>query len=108
MDIEDRISLAKFVQRLIKSKGKSALVIDHDIQLVDLVADSLIMFDGIPGIKGNGSSPITKEIGMNDFLKSLNISFRRDETTGRPRVNKEDSRLDRLQKKEGNYYYIKK
>lgn len=108
LDIEDRISLAKFVQRLIKSKGKSALVIDHDIQLVDLVADSLIMFDGIPGIKGNGSSPITKEIGMNDFLKSLNISFRRDETTGRPRVNKEDSRLDRLQKKEGNYYYIKK
>jgi ATP-binding cassette, sub-family E, member 1 len=38
----------------------------------------------------------------------LNISFRRDETTGRPRVNKEESRLDRLQKKDGNYYYIKK
>jgi ATP-binding cassette subfamily E protein 1 len=108
LDIEDRISLAKFVQRLIKSKGKSALIIDHDIQLIDLVSDSLIIFNGIPGIEGVGSSPITKEIGMNEFLKSLNISFRRDETTGRPRVNKEDSRLDRSQKKEGNYYYIKK
>ena len=108
LDIEDRISLAKFVQRLIKSKGKSALIIDHDIQLIDLVSDSLIIFDGIPGINGSGSSPITKEIGMNDFLKSLNITFRRDETTGRPRVNKEDSRLDRMQKKDGNYYYIKK
>ncbi len=108
LDIEDRISLAKFIQRLIKAKGKSALIIDHDIQLIDLVSDSLIIFDGIPGIEGLGSSPITKEIGMNNFLKSLNISFRRDETTGRPRVNKEESRLDRLQKKDGNYYYIKK
>jgi len=108
LDIEDRISLAKFIQRLIKSKGKSALIIDHDIQLIDLVSDSLIIFNGIPGIEGVGSSPITKEIGMNEFLKSLNISFRRDETTGRPRVKKEDSRLDRSQKKEGNYYYIKK
>lgn len=108
LDIEDRISLAKFVQRLIKAKGKSALIIDHDIQLIDLVSDSLIIFDGIPGVEGQGSSPITKEIGMNEFLKSLNISFRRDETTGRPRVNKEESRLDRSQKKDGNYYYIKK
>ena len=108
LDIEDRISLAKFVQRFIKSKGRSALIIDHDIQLVDLVSDSLIIFDGIPGVEGTGYSPMTKEIGMNEFLKSLNISFRRDETTGRPRVNKEESRLDRLQKKEGNYYYIKK
>ena len=108
LDIEDRISLAKFVQRFIKAKGRSALIIDHDIQLVDLVSDSLIIFDGLPGVEGVGYSPMTKEIGMNEFLKSLNISFRRDETTGRPRVNKEESRLDRSQKKEGNYYYIKK
>jgi len=108
LDIEDRISLAKFIQRFIKAKGKSALIIDHDIQLIDLVSDSLIIFNGIPGVDGEGSSPMTKEIGMNEFLKSLNISFRRDETTGRPRVNKEESRLDRMQKKDGNYYYIKK
>ena len=108
LDIEDRISLAKFIQRLIKAKGKSALIIDHDIQLVDLVSDSLIIFNGTPGSDGIGSSPIGKEMGMNAFLKSLNITFRRDETTGRPRVNKEDGRLDRSQKKEGNYYYIKR
>jgi ATP-binding cassette, sub-family E, member 1 len=107
LDIEDRITFAKFIQRFTKSNGKSALVIDHDIQLIDLVSDRLIMFEGIPGIKGTGSAPITKEIGMNDFLKSLSISFRRDETTGRPRVNKDSSRLDRQQKTEGNYYYLK-
>ncbi|CAN5826134.1 ribosome biogenesis/translation initiation ATPase RLI [soil metagenome] len=107
LDIEDRITFAKFIQRFTKANGKSALIIDHDIQLIDLVSDRLIIFEGIPGIKGIGTSPITKEIGMNDFLKSLSISFRRDETTGRPRVNKESSRLDRQQKTDGNYYYLK-
>ncbi|WP_144733552.1 ribosome biogenesis/translation initiation ATPase RLI [Candidatus Nitrosocosmicus arcticus] len=107
LDIEDRITFAKFIQRFTKSNGKSALIIDHDIQLIDLVSDRLVMFEGIPGIKGTGTFPITKEIGMNNFLKSLSISFRRDETTGRPRVNKDSSRLDRQQKTEGNYYYLK-
>ena len=107
LDIEDRITFAKFIQRFTKSNGKSALIIDHDIQLIDLVSDRLIMFEGIPGIKGTGTTPITKEIGMNKFLKSLSISFRRDETTGRPRINKDSSRLDRQQKTEGNYYYLK-
>jgi ATP-binding cassette subfamily E protein 1 len=103
LDIEDRITFAKFIQRFTKSNGKSALIIDHDIQLIDLVSDRLVMFEGIPGIKGTGTSPTTKEIGMNNFLQSLSISFRRDETTGRPRVNKDSSRLDRQQKTDGNY-----
>ena len=107
LDIEDRITFAKFIQRFTKSNGKSALIIDHDIQLIDLVSDRLVMFEGNPGIKGTGTSPTTKEIGMNNFLKSLSISFRRDETTGRPRVNKDSSRLDRQQKTAGNYYYLK-
>lgn len=107
LDIEDRITFAKFIQRFTKSNGKSALIIDHDIQLIDLVSDRLVMFEGIPGINGTGTSPTTKEIGMNNFLESLSISFRRDETTGRPRVNKDSSRLDRQQKTDGNYYYLK-
>ena len=107
LDIEDRITFAKFIQRFTKSNSKSALIIDHDIQLIDLVSDRLVMFEGNPGIKGTGTSPTTKEIGMNNFLESLSISFRRDETTGRPRVNKDSSRLDRQQKTAGNYYYLK-
>ncbi len=107
LDIEDRITFAKFIQRFTKSNGRSALIIDHDIQLIDLVSDRLVLFEGIPGIKGTGTSPTTKETGMNNFLESLSISFRRDETTGRPRVNKDSSRLDRQQKTDGNYYYLK-
>ena len=42
---------------------------------------------------------------MNAFLKAINITFRRDEETRRPRVNKPESRLDRMQKEQGEYYY---
>jgi len=45
---------------------------------------------------------------MNLFLRGLGITYRRDETTGRPRVNKNGSQLDKLQKNSGEYYYIKK
>ena len=108
LDIEDRIALAKFLQRFVRAQGKAAIIIDHDIQLIDLVADSLLIFEGKPGLEGSASPPMHKEAGMNKFLKELSISYRRDESTGRPRVNKEGSRLDRLQKDSGDYYYVKK
>jgi len=44
--------------------------------------------------------------GMNMFLKDVGVTFRRDPETRRPRVNKEGSRLDRLQKETGEYYYV--
>jgi ATP-binding cassette, sub-family E, member 1 len=106
LDVEDRIALAKFLQRFVRAYGKSAMVIDHDVQLIDLVSDTLIIFQGIPGSSGHASMPIAKESGMNEFLRSLSITYRRDQETGRPRVNKEDSRLDRNQKDTGNYYYV--
>jgi Predicted ATPase, RNase L inhibitor (RLI) homolog len=43
--------------------------------------------------------------GMNDFLADLDITFRRDESTGRPRINKPDSQKDSQQKRDGEYYY---
>ena len=108
LDVEDRIALAKFLQRFVRSQGKSAIIIDHDIQLIDHVADSLVIFEGYPSLEGKASAPMQKEDGMNKFLKALSITYRRDENTGRPRVNKEGGRLDRMQKDSGDYYYIKK
>jgi ATP-binding cassette subfamily E protein 1 len=107
LDAEDRIAVAKFLQRFVRARGKSAVVIDHDLQLVDLVSDTLIIFEGRPGVEGLATLPMRKEEGMNRFLASLAITYRRDETTGRPRVNKEGGRLDRDQKQSGNYYYVK-
>jgi ATP-binding cassette subfamily E protein 1 len=87
LDIEDRIALAKFLHRFVRGRGKTAIVIDHDMQLVDLLADSLLFFQGEPGLR---------------------VTYRRDETTGRPRINKEGGRLDRLQKEAGQFYYLDK
>ena len=105
LDVEDRITMAKIIQRFVRSYGKSAIVIDHDIQLMDLISDSRVIFHGIPGREGHATSPMPKANGMNQFLKSLDITYRRDETSMRPRVNKSESRLDREQKQTGHYYY---
>ena len=105
-DVEDRIAMAKAIQRYVKSMGKSAIVIDHDVMLVDIVSDSLIIFGGEPGRYGHATPPMPKEDGMNEFLKGLGITYRRDLSTGRPRVNKPGSRLDREQKAKGQYYYL--
>ncbi|MGI0082480.1 MAG: ribosome biogenesis/translation initiation ATPase RLI [Nitrosopumilaceae archaeon] len=105
LDVEDRIAVAKLIQRFVRSYGKSAIIIDHDIQLMDLISDSLVIFEGTPGKEGRATSSLSKAEGMNRFLKSLDITYRRDETSLRPRVNKTDSRLDREQKQSGHFYY---
>ena len=105
LDVEDRITVAKFVQKFVRSFGKTAIVVDHDIQLMDLISDSMIIFEGISGLSGHATSPMPKADAMNRFLKSLDMSFRRDERSLRPRVNKLESRLDKEQKSSGNFYY---
>ncbi len=105
LDVEDRIAIAKFLQKFVRSFGKSAIVIDHDLQLMDLISDSMIIFEGESGKEGHATSPMNKADAMNRFLKSLDMSFRRDEKSLRPRVNKLESRLDKEQKSSGNFYY---
>ena len=40
------------------------------------------------------------------FLRSLDVTFRRDAETHRPRINKPDSLADKEQKASGNYFYV--
>ena len=105
LDVEDRIAVAKFLQKFVRSYGLSAIVIDHDIQMMDLISDTMVLFEGVSGTKGRASAPLAKTEAMNRFLRSLGISFRRDEKSLRPRVNKKASRLDKDQKSSGNFYY---
>ena len=105
LDVEDRIAIAKFIQKFVRSFSKSAIIIDHDLQLMDLISDSMVIFEGTSGVNGHATSPLTKTNAMNQFLKSLEITFRRDEKSLRPRVNKSESRLDKTQKESGNFYY---
>lgn len=106
IDAEDRVELAKIIQRYIRFKNKTAIVVDHDVQLIDIISDRMIIFRGEPSVLGHAESPSNKEEGMNNFLKDLKITYRRDISTGRPRINKPGSKLDRQQKEEGRYYYL--
>ncbi|NLH22151.1 MAG: ribosome biogenesis/translation initiation ATPase RLI [Methanothrix sp.] len=105
LDVEQRMMAAKVMRRFAESSEKTVLVVDHDIYLVDLLAERVMVFEGEPGSLGIAHSPLEMREGMNSFLKAINITFRRDEETRRPRVNKPDSRLDRSQKEQGEYYY---
>jgi ATP-binding cassette subfamily E protein 1 len=87
-------------------KEAAMLVVDHDILFQDYISDRFIVFSGEPGIWGEGSAPLKKRDGANKFLKEMNITFRRDPDTGRPRVNKEGSQRDLHQKEIGEYYYV--
>ena len=81
------------------------MIVDHDVYFIDMISDALVVFDGRPGLNGNAQGPYSLHEGMNLFLKNVDITFRRDEETHRPRVNKPDSYMDRKQRKEGEYYY---
>ncbi|MFH1424235.1 MAG: ribosome biogenesis/translation initiation ATPase RLI [archaeon] len=107
LDVEQRVNVADILKRDISTREKSAIVIDHDIMFLDYLSDRLMTFLGEPGKKGEGKGPYAMEEGMNLFLKDLDITFRRDPDTGRPRSNKPDSVKDREQKKSGNWYYVK-
>lgn len=43
---------------------------------------------------------------MNKFLRLMEITFRRDPTNYRPRINKHNSQLDQEQKHAGNYFLM--
>jgi len=105
LDSEQRMITSRTVRKVMERSGKSALVVDHDVYLIDMISDALIVFEGKPGKKGIGRGPFGLHEGMNRFLKDVDITFRRDEETHRPRVNKPDSYIDRKQREEGEYYY---
>jgi ATP-binding cassette subfamily E protein 1 len=106
LDVEQRMLAAKVMRRFAESTERSVLVVDHDIYLIDLLSERLIVFEGQPGVRGIAHPPYEMREGMNRFLSGIGITFRRDEDTRRPRVNKPGSRLDRAQKAQGEYYYL--
>ena len=105
LDSNQRMVAAKTIRRMMEKTGRSAMIVDHDVYFLDMVSDSLMVFGGEPGHHGIGDGPFDMREGMNRFLSAVDITFRRDADTHRPRINKPDSRLDREQKSSGEYYY---
>ena len=107
LDIEERLTMARTVKRIVEERNVAAFVVEHDIVVQDFIADRLMIFTGNPGRNGLAKSPMSLLNGMNMFLKEMGVTFRRDPQTKRPRVNKEGSQLDKHQKSIGQYYYVK-
>lgn len=105
LDSSQRMVASKTIRRVIEKIGRSAVIVDHDVYMIDLISDSLMVFSGKPSERGEAVGPLKMREGMNRFLKDVQITFRRDQETSRPRINKKDSRLDREQKSKGEYYY---
>lgn len=106
LDVEERLHIASVIRTITKQRAATTIVIEHDIQICDAVADRLLLFYGEPGVHGKTLGPLDKREGMNEFLKRLDITFRRDEDTGRARINKKGSSLDKEQRSSGDYFYV--
>lgn len=106
LDVEERLSVAKAIRKIVEENEAFAYVVEHDIAIQDFMADRLMIFSGQPGVDGTASSPSPLREGMNRFLQEMDITFRRDPETGRPRVNKLGSKTDRMQKEAAEYYYV--
>lgn len=121
--------------RFILHAKKTAFVVEHDFIMATYLADRVIVFEGDPGcgvfslyflslssspqalseqqklrclcsVECTARAPSSLVQGMNIFLQSLGITFRRDPTNFRPRINKLESCKDKEQKLAGNYFMI--
>ncbi len=108
LDVEMRLQVAQLLRKSIEEIKKAAFVVEHDIITQDFIADSILVFEGTPGLEGIAIAPQNLRDGFNLFLKMMGITFRRDSITKRPRVNKTGSNKDVYQKKINEYYYIPK
>jgi ATP-binding cassette subfamily E protein 1 len=105
LDVEQRITTAKMIRRAMEKRKATGLIVDHDILFIDYISDRLMVFGGEPGVKGVSKPIMGMRKGMNAFLEDINVTFRRDPETGRPRANKPESQKDKEQKRRGEYYY---
>lgn len=105
LDSEQRIMASKVIKRFILHAKKTAFIVEHDFIMATYMADRVVVYSGEPGVKCTAHKPKGLVDGMNQFLAQLAITFRRDPTNYRPRINKGESTKDQEQKASGNYFY---
>jgi len=106
LDVEERVNFVRVLRRFVENNKKSCFVVDHDLMLLNYMADRAIVFKGESGVHGFCTKPKELQDAMNEFLKELGITFRRDPDSGRPRANKLNSQKDREQKEKGIYFEV--
>ncbi|ODH44692.1 translation initiation factor RLI1 [Paracoccidioides brasiliensis] len=108
LDSEQRIVAARVIKRFVMHTKKTAFIVEHDFIMATYLADRVIVFDGKPSVDARANTPESLLTGCNKFLKNLDVTFRRDPNSYRPRINKHQSQLDQEQKLSGNYKRVEK
>jgi len=104
LDSEQRVLAARVMKRFVQLTRRSLLVVEHDFMMATYLADKAIVYTGEPAVRATATSPQAMASGMNEFLRSLDVTLRRDPETHRPRINKPGSVIDREQRASGDFY----
>ena len=79
LDVRERLRMARAIRKL-SSLGKTIVVVEHDLSILDYVSDLVCMFYGNPGVYGIVSHPHGTRVGVNIFLDGFipdeNMRFR--------------------------------
>jgi len=106
LDSEQRIVAARVIKRFIMHAKKTGFIVEHDFIMATYLADRVVVYEGTPSISCTATTPQALLSGMNQFLSSLEVTFRRDPENYRPRINKLDSVKDVEQKASGAYFFM--
>lgn len=105
LDSEERINVSKVIKKFIHHYNKICFVVEHDLLMGIYLGNKVIVFSGSPSLKSTANEPLSIGEGINKFLKELDITFRRDSVSLRPRINKINSTKHREQKKKGEFLF---
>ena len=78
LDIYQRINVARILQDL--ARGRAVMVVEHDLALLDLLAENVHLIYGVPGAYGVITRPKGVRVGINQYLRGNlpeeNVRFR--------------------------------
>ena len=107
LDIEKRLKIIKILKRFLNDK--LGIIIEHDIMMCVSLAQEqnskLLMIKQVVNQEYVVSDFMDFNIGINEFLKLLNITMRTSGASNRPRINKLNSQLD-IEQRQINKYYL--
>ncbi|MBU3897226.1 MAG: ribosome biogenesis/translation initiation ATPase RLI [Nanoarchaeota archaeon] len=105
LDSEQRLEIGKMLRKFCERRECAAMVIDHDLLFLSYLSDRALLYLGETGISGYATQKELKE-AFNEFLKKVDITFRKDPENARPRANKPGSQKDQEQKTSNIYFHV--
>ncbi len=69
LDVSQRVAAARLIREIAEDGDRSMLVVEHDLAILDLLADSVHVGYGEPGVFGVITDPKSTRNGINEYLK---------------------------------------